>query len=92
MEFMRRFCKYFGGGLHACGSGICAAELDGDECVVKELVTNTPEDADRIAASVGALLGAKRCTYYLPAKEGDPYIAAPPGTVPPDCVWNLSFD
>ena len=91
MEFMRRFCKFFGGGLYACGSGICTAELDGDLCVVKELIAPV-EDCEKIAASVGARLGAKRCAYYLPAPEGEPYIAAPPGAVPPDCVWNLSFD
>lgn len=92
VEFLRRFCKFFGGGLYACGSGVCAAELDGDVCVIKELVTPVREDCEKIAASVGALLGAKRSEYLLPAREGEPYIAAPPGTIPPDCVWNLSFD
>lgn len=92
MEFMRRFCRFFGGGLYACGSGICAAEMDGDLCVVKELITPVPEDCERIAASVGAQLGAKKCEYLLPAREGESYIAAPPGVIPADCVWNLSFD
>ena len=92
MEFMRRFCMFYGGGLYACGSGICTAELDGDLCLIKELITNTPEDCGRIAASVGAALGAKKCVYYLPAPAGEAYIAAPPGAVPADCVWNLTFD
>ena len=92
MEFARCFCACFGGGLYACGSGICAAYLDGETCVIKELVTRTPEDAPVIAASVGAFLGAKTAVWYLPAREGEAYIAAAPGSIPADCVWNLSFD
>ena len=92
MEFMRRFCKFFGGGLYACGSGICTAELDGDVCLVKEIITRSPEDYETIAASVGKRLGAKKSIYYLPSREGESYIAAQPGSIPADCVWNLSFD
>ena len=92
MEFARRFCKVFGGGLYACGSGICAATLDGEVCVIKELISAVPADCASIAASVGAFLGAKIAVYYLPAREGEPYLAAVPGSVPADCVWNLSFD
>ena len=92
MEFARRFCACFGGGLYACGSGICAAYLDGDTCIIKELVTRTEADAPVIAASVGAFLGAKTAVWYLPAREGEAYIAAAPGSIPADCVWNLSFD
>ena len=92
LEFERRFCRCFGGGLYACGSGICAAYLDGETCVIKELITGTPADCDVIAASVGQLLGAKRSVYYLPSREGEAYLAAPPGSIPSDCVWNLTFD
>ena len=92
MEFARRFFKFFGGGLYACGSGICTVEMDGDVCVIKELITNTPADCVTIAASVGKYLGAVKTVYYLPAREGESYIAAQPGSIPADCVWNLSFD
>ena len=92
MEFERRFCQSLGGGLYACSSGICAAYLEGETCIIKELITNTPEDAALIAASVGAHLGAKTAVWYLPAREGEAYLAAQPGTIPADCVWNLTFD
>jgi len=92
MEFQRRFCKFFSGGLYACGGGICTAELDGDTCLIKEIIANDPEDCVTIAASVGHMLGAKTSIYYLPARDGESYIAAPPGSIPADCVWNLSFD
>ena len=92
MEFERRFCKCFGGGLYACGSGICAATVEDGVCVIKELISAVPQDCASIAASVGASLGAKIAVWYLPAREGEPYLAAVPGSVPADCVWNLSFD
>ena len=92
MEFERRFCKCFDGGLYACGSGICAATVEDGVCVIKELISAVPQDCASIAASVGASLGAKIAVWYLPAREGEPYLAAVPGSVPADCVWNLSFD
>ena len=92
MEFERRFCQSLGGGLYACGSGICAAYLEDDCCVIKELITNTPSDDALIAASVGAHLGARTAVWYLPSREGEAYVAALPGSIPADCVWNLTFD
>ena len=88
----RRFCQSLGGGLYACSSGICAAYREGETCVIKELITNQPEDAALIAASVGAELKAKVAVWYLPAREGEAYLAAKPGSIPADCVWNLTFD
>ena len=61
-------------------------------CVIKELITNIPEDCVTIAASVGKLLNAKKTVWYLPAREGESYISAQPGSIPADCVWNLAFD
>jgi len=92
LEFLRRFCRFYGGGLYASAGGICAAELDGDVCVIKELLAPAPEDCVAIAASVGKLLGAKKTVYYLPARDGESYIAARPGSIPADCVWNIAFD
>lgn len=92
LEFARQTAKLAGGGLYACGSGVCMAALEDGICVIRELITNTPADAPIIAASVGAQLGAPITRYYLPAREGESYIAAEPGSVPADCVWNLSFD
>ena len=91
MEFQRQFCKLQGGGLYACSSGIAAAYLDESVCVIKELICDEGDRAN-IAASVGRLLGAEKVVCYLPSAEGEAYLAAPPGVIPTDCVWNLSFD
>ena len=92
LEFQRRFCQFFGGGLYACAGGICTAEKDGELCLIKELIAPDPDACAAIAASVGHMLGAKLSVYYLPDREGEAYIAAQPGRIPADCVWNLSFD
>lgn len=92
LEFARLCCEGMGGGLFACGSGICAAGVSGSVAVLRELVSMDGSACGDIAASVGALLGAERAVYCLPAADGEPYIAATPGTVPSDCVWDLSFD
>ena len=93
LEWEKQFCKVFGGGLYACASGICAAMKDGDTCVIKELVTAFPGEEERIAASVGKHLGCERTVYQLPSgSDGEPYLAALPGVIPADTVWNFTFD
>ena len=91
LEFQRRFCEELGGGLYACG-GICSAYLEDGAAVIKELIAPKGTDAAAIAASIGAALGTERAVYYLPAPDGEPYLAAIPGSIPPDCVWNITFD
>lgn len=92
LEFQCRFCEELGGGLYACGSGICAAYIEDGAAVIKELIAPIGTDAASIAASIGAWLGTERAVYYLPAPDGEPYLAAEPGSVPADCVWNITFD
>ena len=93
LEWEKQFCKVFGGGLYACSSGICTAYVDGETCIIKELITVFPGDEDRIAASVGAHLGCRKAVYYQPSgSDGQPYLAALKGSIPSDCIWNLTFD
>lgn len=92
LEFTRILCEAYGGGLFACGSGICAAYLEGETCLVRELICADESEYDCVAASVGAELGAAECEYRLPALSGEAYIAAESGAIPPECVWDLSFD
>ena len=92
LEFQRCFCEELGGGLYACGGGICAAYTEDGAAVIKELIAPDRADAAAIAASIGAKLGTECAVYYLPAPDGEPYLAAKPGSVPPECVWNITFD
>lgn len=92
LEFQRRFCEELGGGLYACGSGICSAYLEDGAAVIRELIAPCGTDTAAIAAAIGAALGTARAVYYLPEPNGEPYLAAEPGSIPADCVWNITFD
>ena len=93
LEWEKQFCKVFGGGLFACGSGICAAYVDGSLCVIKDMVCAFPGDEGIIAASVGKHLGCEKAVYYLPSGEdGGDYLASLPGNIPPDTHWSFTFD
>ena len=93
LEWEKQFSKVFGGGLFACGSGICAAMKDGETCYIKEIISAFPGDEAVIAASVGKQLGCEKAVYYLPCTEGgEDYLAALPGSIPADSVWNFTFD
>lgn len=92
LEFQRRFCEELGGGLYACGGGICAAYIEDGAAVIKELIAPASTDAAAIAAAIGAKFGTARAVYYLPEPDGEPYLSAEPGRIPPDCVWNITFD
>ncbi len=91
-DFAARFYAQFGGGLYACGGALCAAYTDGGCAWIRELVAPDGADASSAAASLGAHLGAERALYWLPSSDGEPYISAAPGALPPSCVWNFSFD
>lgn len=92
LEFQYRLCSAYGGGFFAVGSGICAAYLEGGTAVIRELLLMDERERVSAAASVGAEIGAEDFVLYSPALWGEPYLAAHPGAIPPDCVWNLSFD
>lgn len=94
LSFQQALCEEYGGGLFACGSGIAAAYTDGERSFIRELLCAGEAERARIAAATGAALGVSEVLVYEPARpgEGTAYIAAPPGTVPTDCQWNLSFD
>lgn len=92
MAFAGQFFRLFGGGLFACGDGLCAVYADGRQALIRELITTANETATDMAASLCAALDCREGQYFLPASAGESYLASPAGTLPPDCVWNLSFD
>lgn len=92
MDFAGQFFAIFGGGLYACGGGLCAACIADGRALIQELIAPEGVAAAELAASLCAALDCGEGKYSLPAPDGVPYLAAPAGALPPDCVWNLSFD
>lgn len=92
MAFAGQFYTLFGGGLYACGGGLCAAYVDEGRALIRELIAPEGVAAADVAAGLCAALGCREGQYVLPSAEGEPYLSAPAGVLPPDCVWNLSFD
>ena len=81
-------CRLFGGGLYALDGGIAAAYVHEGVTEVRELLGAPPE----AAAALGAALGTEKTRLWLPAREGEPYLAFAPDDLPADTVWNLAFD
>ena len=94
MDFQRFLCESSGGGLYAAANGICTAVVDegGSTCICHEIIAATKADCDETASAVAAELGCERARYYLPSLSGESFIAAEPGKIPPDAVWNLAFE
>ena len=86
-----RLCAEYGGGFFMSESGIAAAYMDEDAVIVREVLSADDAASLRVAASVGAALGAKDCLVCLPSESGYNYILSD-RPLPADCVWNLSFD
>ena len=82
-----------GGGLFASMSGICACSSGNGVCRFYEVISQNPEAT---AASVAHALGCERAEYYLPCspddEEGEKFIAALPGSIPENAVWNIAFE
>ena len=75
------------------GDGICAAYRQGAEACVRELLCPDPTLRRAYAESVGAAMGCESVVLLSPGTPGDaPFLAAEPGALTPDCVWDLAFD
>lgn len=86
-------CADSGGGFYALeGGAIAAAYREGEQAVIRELLA--PEGVDRraAAAALARQLGAREALLYSADEQGEPYLAAYPGLLPEDTVWDLSFD
>ena len=92
MDFAGQFYTLFGGGLYACGGGLCAVYADNGRVLIRELIAPAGVAAADVAAALCAALGCREGQYMLPDSQGEPYLSAPPDILPADCVWNLSFD
>lgn len=91
IDFAEAFYGSYGGGLFLCGDAICAAYGDEKSVSIKELITSH-DDAEDVAASLGAYLSTEKVIYTLPSSTGSKYLSAPTDAVPADCIWNLTFD
>ena len=91
-DFLRFACECGGGGLYASMSGICTASVEDGICFCREVIAASKADCDAVAASVAFELGCKKAVYCLPAESGERFIAADPGKVPADTVWNIAFE
>ncbi len=93
LEFERLLCESCGGGLYAWGGSLAAAYREGEQGLIRELLCPAGQEAG-LAAALGAALGTREVLLCAPCgpAEGEPYLAALPGQLPPDCVWDLSFD
>ena len=92
-EYERINCRCFGGDFYAVGEGVAAASYDNGVLTVRELLCPDPSQRRPCAASVAARLGAERVTLFSPGeKDDEPFLAAEPGALGENCVWNLAFD
>lgn len=91
IDFAEAFYGSYGGGLFKCGGAVCAAYGDEKAVSIKELIA-PHDDAEEVAASLGAYLGTEKIIFTLPSPEGSKYLSAPANAVPADCIWNLTFD
>ena len=91
MEFQRRLCLCYGGGLYVGEGFIGFGYMDEGRAIIKELVCHG-EDTERAAAAIARAMGAGELSYYLPAESGESYIAAKDIGLCTNCIWNVSFD
>ncbi len=86
-------CRCFGGDLYAVGNGIAAAYRENGHAVIRELLCPDASQRRICAAAVADAMGCAHALLFSPGGTEDlPFLAAEPGAIPPDCVWNLAFD
>lgn len=91
MEFQSLLLRECDGAFLAFEEGICSAYVYDGVAYVRELIAKDGADVEAMAATAAYVLGTERALLYLPSETGEKYIAAD-RPLPPDCIWNLSFD
>jgi len=91
LEFEKKLLNEYGGNFFMAESGLCAVYLDNGRAIVREVIAPDRDAALRIAESIGASLKADECELRLPSAEGAEYVLSDK-PLPPDCIWNLTFD
>ena len=92
-ELERELCEAYSGGLYASMSGIAAAYVEDGVCRIHELIAHDEIAARDVAASVAHALGAEKCVFHLPCREGEGERYVLSDTELPDgCIWNFTFD
>lgn len=93
IAYERVNCRCFGGDLYAVGDGIAAAYIEDGRALVREALCPDPALRPAIAAAIASALGCAQALLYSPGAPGDePYLAADPGALGTDCIWDLAFD
>ena len=86
-------CADGGGGFYELTDGVIAAAYrEGERAVIRELLAPDGVDRRAAAASLARQLGAKEALLYSADARGEAYLATPPGQLPEETVWGLSFD
>ena len=92
MKFADKLCKYYGGGLYSSESGICMAQVEGNICIIYEIISSSDKSAESLAADTAAVLGCLGAVYYLPDENGEKYIAFESGKIPEKTFWGIAFE
>lgn len=91
MEFAKKLMCEYGGELYSVSGGIAAAYMEGGLAIIRELILPDGMDLPSAASSLSFAMGAEEGRLYMPSTSGDRYILSD-RPLPPDCIWNLSFD
>lgn len=90
LGFEEDMLSIYGGSFFEVDGGIAAAYLWEDYAIIRELLC--PDDIwAHAASSVACAIGAKEAKAYVSSKDGEAYILSDK-PLPPDCIWNLSFN
>ena len=90
MSFEEDMLEIYGGSFFDVGGGIAVAYLWEGHAIVRELLC--PENAkEGCAASLAQAVSAGDAKLYKNADQGQAYILTDT-PIPPDCLWNLSFN
>lgn len=92
LSFAWYLCADCGGGFYQRDGAVAAAYRDGEIALIRELLAPADFDRRTAAAALAAQLGAAEALLFTADPEGEPYLAALPGQLPPETVWDLSFD
>lgn len=93
LRFQKALCRSDGGDLYEAEGALAAAYPEAGRLVIRELLCPPGACRSQAAGALAGALGLPEALLCESARpDGEPYLAAPSGSLPPDCVWGLTLD
>lgn len=88
-RILHMLCRQYGGGLYSSEEEICACYTENGTCILQDIISPRP---DLLSAAAAALSGCDTAVYYVPDREGTPFLSSDVPIPSEDMIWGFTLE